>query len=60
MDSFKRPAEPPLAAEGGIGSRPPLDEDPYRALDDLMAAVEALCLSWPPRDPFVPGGRMLL
>lgn len=60
MDSFKRSAEPPLAADGGIGSHPHLDEDPYHTLDDLMAAVEVLCPSWPPREPFMPGGRMLL
>jgi hypothetical protein len=36
------------------------DEDPYRTLDDLMAAVEALCPVWPPRSGFVNGDKMLL
>ena len=37
-----------------------VEEDPYRALDDLMVAVEALCPVWPPRDIFRDGGKMLL
>ena len=64
-----------VSAEGLIGFKrqgfvndsrctqdPPLrrEVDPYRALDDLMAAVEVLCPVWPPRAPFVDGGRMLL
>lgn len=32
-----------LAADGGLGPAPARVKDPYRALDDLMAAVEALC-----------------
>jgi len=60
MKSFEKPAEPPFAAEGGLGAPVRREEDPYRALDDLMAAVEALCPAWPPRAGFVNGGRMLL
>ena len=60
MSSFVKPADPPFAASGGIGRPAPVDEDPYRALDDLMAAVEALCPVWPSRNPGVPGGDMLL
>ena len=37
-----------------------IEEDPYRALDDLMAVVEVLCPVWPPREGFVDGGKMLL
>ena len=61
MSSLKKPAEPPFAAAGGLGA-PVLGEDgdPYRALDDLMAVVEALCPEWPPRPGFMNGGRMLL
>jgi hypothetical protein len=60
MTSSVKFAEPPLAAEGGLEAPARHDEDPYRALDDLMAAVEALCPVWPQREPFVDGGRMLL
>jgi hypothetical protein len=60
MIYFEKSVESPLAAEGGISSPPRLDGDPYRTLDDLMAAVEALCPVWPPRDPLAPGGRILL
>jgi hypothetical protein len=60
MSSFAKPAEPPFAAEAGLGAPLHDGEDPYRALDELMAAVEALCPVWPPRTGFVDGGRMLL
>lgn len=50
----------PLAADGGL-TRPAIRvEDPFRALDDLMAVVEALCPTWPQRGPFVEGDKMLL
>jgi len=49
-----------LAADGGLGAPVRREEDPYRTLDDLMAAVEALCPVWPPRAGFANGGRMLL
>jgi len=50
------------ALAGSAGIDPPAcsEQDPYRTLDDLMAAVEALCPAWPPRAGFVNGGRMLL
>ena len=35
-------------------------DDPIRALDDLMAVVEALCPLWPQRASLVDGGKMLL
>jgi hypothetical protein len=60
MNSSAKSGESPLAAEGGIPAPPRHDDDPYRTLDDLMVVVEALCPVWPPRDPFKPGGRMLL
>ena len=58
--SFRGLAEPPFAAEGGLSASARREEDPYRALDDLMAAVEALCPVWPQRDAFADGGRMML
>lgn len=45
-----------LATEGGITDRLSDRRDPYETLDDLMAAVEALCPSWPPREVFRAGG----
>lgn len=38
-----------LAAAGGAPRTPIPAGDPYQALDDLMAVVEALCPVWPPR-----------
>ena len=61
MNSFTKPAEPYFAANAGLGAPERRDEvDPYRTLDDLMAAVEALCPVWPPRVVFMNGGKMLL
>lgn len=60
MNSFAKPAEPPFAAEAGLGAPARSPEDPYRALDDMMAAIEALCPVWPPRTELLNGGRMLL
>lgn len=60
MSSFAKSVESPLASEGGIDSPPLLEDDPYQALDDLMAAVEILCPVWPPRDGFRAGSNMLL
>ncbi len=60
MSSFQIPTEIPFAAEAGLDAPVRAEDDPYRALDDLMAAVEALCPVWPPRAGFVNGGRMLL
>ena len=45
---------------GGLEWPAPVDGDPYRALDDLMAAIEALCPTWPSRDIPTSSGRMLL
>jgi hypothetical protein len=34
--------------------------DPYKALDDLMSVVEALCPTWPPRENFRETDKFLL
>ncbi len=60
MSSCAKTAEAPLAAEGGLSAPVRVEDDPYRALDLLMAAVEALCAVWPRRDALGAGGRMLL
>lgn len=53
-------AEPPFAANGGLEAPASREEDPYRALDDLMAAVEALCPVWPRREIFIEGDKLLM
>jgi len=60
MSSFAKSAEPPFAAEGGLGAPLIIGDDPYRALDDLMVVVEALCPVWPERDALSAGSRLLL
>ena len=60
MNSLHRSVEAPLARDGGIQVAPDSPADPFQALDDLMAAVEALCPTWPPRATFLNLGRMLL
>ena len=60
MSSFAKSVESPIAAEGGIQPPAHLVADPYKALDDLMAAVEIFCPVWPHRDTFRPGRDLLL
>jgi len=60
MSSYAKSAEPPFAADGGLDLTARSEEDPYRTLDNLMAAVEALCPVWAPRDVFAEGARMLM
>ena len=54
------PTTQPLAASGGVSMRPATPRDPYEALDDLMAAVEALCPRWPARKLFKGAGVWVL
>jgi hypothetical protein len=49
-----------LFPDGGVASAPDAERDPFAALDDLMTVVEALCPSWPPREPFGPMRRLRL
>ena len=60
MNSCEKSSNTPLVAEGGVPVPADRPEDPYRALDDLMAVVEALCPQWPQRDVFKNEGRNLL
>jgi hypothetical protein len=55
-----RHPEQPLAADGGITTSPNTTGDPYKALDDLMVVVEALCPRWPSRDTFKADGLWVL
>lgn len=57
--STKRP-EQPLVDEGGVRVPPEEEADPFRALDELMVVIEALCPTWPERKPFTGEERMLL
>jgi hypothetical protein len=50
----------PLIADGGITVPIPPLVDPYKALDELMVVVEALCPVWPQRETFEGHGPMLL
>ena len=52
--------EPRALDEGVADAAGRSGKDPYRTLDDLMAAVEVLCPVWPPRDTYPGGTRMLL
>jgi hypothetical protein len=54
MNSSPQPADPILVAEAGAQGPPVATSDPYAALDDLMAVVEALCPVWPERPCFGP------
>lgn len=60
MSFSERLPDPPFAAEAGIQSPAAQPEDWFRALDELMFVVEALCPHWPPREPFGVCGSMLL
>jgi hypothetical protein len=60
MNSSTKSTDQPFAAEGGLRRVPKREEDPFRALDDLMVVVEALCPKWPERRPFERTGDMRL
>ena len=60
MNSLPKSTEAPIAAYDGLEPPVQFDPDPYRALDDLMVVVEALCPVWRTRELFVDGGKMLL
>lgn len=60
MSSSGKSVDSPLAREGGLAAAHRVEGDPYEAFDDLMAAVEALCPVWPPRDTLVRTALMLM
>ena len=51
------PSQYPFAAEGGLEGRLPEATDPFQRLDELMAVIEALCTTWPERQPFTAKGQ---
>lgn len=60
MTSSEKSPDQPLANSAGIITPAAPEEDPYRALDELMVVIEALCPEWPERGTFVDSGKMLL
>lgn len=60
MTSSSNSPDQPFASDAGIEVPVVPDDDPYRALDELMAVVEELCPEYPERGVFVDGGKMLL
>lgn len=60
MTSSGKRTDQPLANDAGVAVSIAPDDDPYRALDELMAVVEELCPQWPERGVFVDSGKMLL
>lgn len=60
MNCCARYVEAPIAAEGGLPAAAPCGDDPWRALDELMVVVEALCPVWPERATFRGDARFLL
>lgn len=51
-----KPSQYPFAAEGGLEGRLPEATDPFKGLE-LMAVIEALCTTWPERQPFTAKGQ---
>jgi hypothetical protein len=49
MSSSTRSVDAPIAASGPPAGPRWQPEDPYRALDELMEVLEALCPVWPDR-----------
>jgi hypothetical protein len=43
-----------LFADGGVSAPISSGRDPFEALDDLMAVMDALCPEWPSRKSFGP------
>jgi hypothetical protein len=59
-NSYDNPTDHPIVAEGGLLAMPVQVADPFAALDDLMAVIEALCPEWPERGTFTAMDRLLL
>jgi hypothetical protein len=60
MNSSEKSTDTPISAGGGISAPEAVLDDPYRALDELMAVVEELCPVWPPRPTFADGSNYRL
>ena len=60
MNSSMNSIRQPIADEAGVTAPIIPAADPYQALDDLMAVVEALCPSWQARRIFTGTETMLL
>jgi hypothetical protein len=53
-------SQAPLTGLGSNTVSTHSERDPYKALDDLMCEVEALCTTWPPRENFRETDKFLL
>jgi hypothetical protein len=53
-------SEAPLTGVGSDTVSTHHERDPYKALDELMSVVEALCPTWPPRENFRETDQFLL
>ena len=60
MKSSTTSVDAPFASGAGLPAGASEHEDPYRALDELMVVVEALCPEWPRRGLFSSASTMLL
>jgi hypothetical protein len=55
-----RADRPRLALDPEVATAPPESRDPFEALDELMAVIDALCPRWPDRDPVTGPGSFKL
>jgi hypothetical protein len=55
-----KPQNYPFVGEGGAPYTTDTTRDPFAALDDLMTVIEALCPTWPLREPTKAGDHWLL
>ena len=51
---------PLLVNDVGVPASPPETRDPFAALDDLMAVIDALCPQWPLRNTVAGPGSFRL
>ena len=60
MSSSDKPSDHFFAGSGVIPVPVSSDRDAMEILDDLMVVVEAMCRTWPQREPFMDGKVLLL
>ncbi|MGH8175599.1 MAG: hypothetical protein ACREV5_04985 [Steroidobacter sp.] len=60
MNSSEKHTDYLIVGDGGLPAEVNDVEDPFAALDDLMALIEILCPTWPAREPFAEASRFLL
>ncbi len=60
MNSSDKPTDNFFAGSGVIPVPVSSDRDAMEILDDLMVVIEAMCRTWPQREPFTDGKALLL